>query len=92
MALLLGLGCGVLAAVPPCCSSAAWRLGLAVGLALLVSIFLAAIAGALLPLGLRRVGLDPAVASGPVLAAVHDVTGIFVYFSLAAALLRHVPH
>ena len=92
VALLLGLGCGVLVGCAALLLERSWRLGLAVGLALLVSIFLAAIAGALLPLGLRRVGLDPAVASGPVLAAVHDVTGIFVYFSLAAALLRHVPH
>jgi magnesium transporter len=44
--------------------------------------------GAMLPFLLRRAGLDPASASAPFVATVVDVTGILIYFTLAAALLR----
>jgi magnesium transporter len=39
---------------------------------------------------LDRIGLDPAVASGPLLGALHDIAGILIYFGLASALLRHL--
>jgi magnesium transporter len=44
--------------------------------------------GATLPFLLRRLGLDPASASAPFVATVVDVTGIVIYFSVAAGVLR----
>ncbi len=44
--------------------------------------------GAMLPLFLRRVRLDPAVSSAPFVATLVDVTGIVIYFSIAAIMLR----
>ncbi len=44
--------------------------------------------GALLPFGLRRLGLDPASASAPLVATLSDVTGLVIYFSVAIVLLR----
>jgi magnesium transporter len=44
--------------------------------------------GSMLPLLLKRVGLDPAVSSAPFVATLVDVTGIVIYFEVAARLLR----
>ncbi|MES1213363.1 MAG: magnesium transporter, partial [Singulisphaera sp.] len=43
--------------------------------------------GATLPLVLKRMGLDPALMSNPVVASLVDVTGILVYFAIAEAFL-----
>jgi magnesium transporter len=45
------------------------------------------VSGAMLPFVLRRIGLDPASASAPLVATVVDVTGIILYFSVARAVL-----
>ena len=44
--------------------------------------------GALLPFLLRRVGLDPASASAPLVATLSDVTGLVIYFSIASVVLQ----
>lgn len=46
------------------------------------------ITGGMLPLVLRRLGLDPAASSAPFVATLVDVTGLVIYFSIAAAILR----
>jgi magnesium transporter len=43
--------------------------------------------GALLPLALKRLGLDPALMSNPVVASLVDVTGTLAYFMIAQAML-----
>jgi magnesium transporter len=45
-------------------------------------------AGSMLPIGLKRLGLDPAVSSAPFVATLVDVTGIVIYFEVAARVLR----
>jgi magnesium transporter len=45
------------------------------------------LAGSMLPLLLKRAGLDPAVSSAPFVATLVDVTGLFIYFQVAARLL-----
>lgn len=46
--------------------------------------------GAMLPIILKRLGFDPAVSSAPFVATLVDVTGILIYFSVAAILLRGI--
>jgi magnesium transporter len=46
-----------------------------------------AIVASVLPLVLKRVGLDPAVASGPFIATIVDGTGLVIYFSVAKVVL-----
>jgi magnesium transporter len=46
------------------------------------------ITGSLLPFTLRRLGFDPASASAPFVATLVDVTGLVIYFSVAAIILR----
>ncbi|HZW09947.1 MAG TPA: magnesium transporter [Phycisphaerales bacterium] len=46
------------------------------------------IVGSLLPLGLRKLGLDPAVASTPLVATLMDTSGMLIYFGVAVLMLR----
>jgi magnesium transporter len=46
------------------------------------------LAGSMLPFGLRRVGFDPASACAPLVATLVDVSGLVIYFSVAAIVLR----
>ena len=46
------------------------------------------LSGSILPFVLRRLGLDPASASAPFVATLVDVTGLVIYFSVAALILR----
>ncbi len=63
-------------------------LGLAVSLALVGVVVFGTFAGAMLPFLLRRLGLDPASASAPLVATLVDVTGLVIYFSVALLLLH----
>jgi magnesium transporter len=46
------------------------------------------LSGSMLPLILKRLGMDPAVSSAPFVATLVDVTGIVIYFEVAARILR----
>jgi magnesium transporter len=63
------------------------QLGLVIGVAMVVNLFAAALAGILIPLGLEALGLDPAVASGVFVTTVTDVVGFFAFLGLAAMWL-----
>jgi len=63
-------------------------MGLAVGLATLSTITLASTAGMVIPMFLRRLGMDPALATGPFLTTMNDVMGILVYLSIAYIILQ----
>jgi magnesium transporter len=60
---------------------------LVVALSLVLVVVVGTVVGSMLPLLLRRVGFDPAVASSPFVSSVVDVTGIIVYFTVAQQLL-----
>jgi magnesium transporter len=58
-------------------------LGLVIGLAMLCVLAAAALGGILIPLGLIRLGIDPAIASGPFVTTVTDVVGFFSFLGIA---------
>jgi magnesium transporter len=62
-------------------------LSLVVGSALAVNTVVAVLIGGLVPLGLKALRLDPALASGPILTTVTDMCGFFLVLSLASAML-----
>lgn len=86
-----GLLLAVVMAVIAYIRALAW--GSSQALALTVSLSIAAIVvwasslGSLLPLLAVRLRIDPAVVSGPVMSTLVDATGLFIYFSMAAAIL-----
>jgi magnesium transporter len=63
------------------------KLGLVIGVAMIVNLLAAALAGILIPLGLDALGLDPAIASGVFVTTVTDVVGFFAFLGLAALWL-----
>ena len=63
-------------------------LGLTVWLSLVGVVSLGTLAGSMLPFLMRLLGFDPAVSSAPFVATLVDVTGLIIYFSIAAVVLR----
>jgi magnesium transporter len=70
-----------------------WRgtptLGIIVGAALALNTIVAVAIGGAVPLLLKGVGVDPALASGPILTTVTDICGFFLALSFAALALTH---
>ncbi len=65
-----------------------YLVGATVGTAVLGVVLWGTLAGSMLPMLLRRVGLDPATSSAPFVATLVDVTGLVIYFTAAVVLLR----
>ena len=62
-------------------------LGLVMAAAILLNLLAGALAGALVPVVLKRMSIDPALAGGVVLTTVTDVVGFFAFLGLATLLL-----
>ncbi len=62
-------------------------LGVVIGLAMIVNMLVAGLAGTTIPLMLERMGIDPAVASSVFLTTLTDIVGFFVFLGLAALIL-----
>jgi magnesium transporter len=65
-------------------------LGTLVGFSLLATLTVATIAGALVPLIMHRLNVDPAVASGPFITTINDIISILIYFGLATVFLNRL--
>jgi magnesium transporter len=66
-----------------------WELvALTVGAALVGIVTFGSLSGSMLPFILKRIGFDPASASAPFVATLVDVTGLVIYFGVAAVILR----
>jgi magnesium transporter len=63
------------------------KVAMTVAMALTAQVTSATFLGSLLPLGARAVNLDPAVVSAPAIAAIVDVSGMVIYFTVARAIL-----
>lgn len=64
------------------------RLAIAVGLAMTSAILVAAALGIALPFSFRRLGVDPAIASGPLVTTMNDVLSIAIYMTLAMLIAQ----
>ncbi len=60
------------------------------GIAMFSVVVFGSMTGLLLPLGLRRLGLDPAAAGAPLVTSLVDIGGVLIYFSIASGWFRHV--
>lgn len=64
-----------------------WTLGWVIAVSMVITLAAAGLAGILVPLSLRRMGADPAVASSVFVTTVTDVVGFFVFLGLGAMVL-----
>ena len=85
--ILVGVGNGVVLGIAAAAIAILLRgnpaIGMVLGLAMVINMFVAAAAGTLVPLGLRAASIDPALASSIFITTMTDVIGFFSYLGLA---------
>ncbi|MDH4098668.1 MAG: magnesium transporter [Nitrospira sp.] len=87
--LLMGLACGLMLAV------VGWGLrqgflGVVVGVSLVIAFLVSTSMATIMPIVLKRMGVDPAVAAGPFVTTANDITGITIYLTLSTIFLDHL--
>ena len=70
--------------------STAFLMSFCTGAALLVAMFLSSIAGTTVPILFKKLNIDPAVASGPLITTMNDLVAVVTYYGLAWMLLINV--
>ena len=92
--MLVGIGNGV--ALGTVAALVTWiafgipMLGVVLGLAMIINLFVAALAGTLVPLGLRAANVDPALASSVFITTMTDVFGFLTFLGLATVFARQL--
>ncbi|MDN6640644.1 MAG: magnesium transporter [Tetragenococcus sp.] len=64
-------------------------LGFVIGMAMLCAITVANLAGSLIPMLMEKLGFDPAVASGPFITTLSDLTSVLIYFNIASLFMSY---
>lgn len=64
-----------------------FAISLSVGFSLFASMLIASLTGTLIPIFFKRIGVDPAVASGPLITTINDFVSVFVYYGISILLL-----
>ena len=85
--LFLGIALGIILYVFSYFWQGQKMVSLVVGLSVMVITLWANLLGGLLPIILRKLRFDPAVASSPLISTIMDVSGLFIYFSIAISIL-----
>jgi magnesium transporter len=86
---LMGLVSGVLVGI----AASVWQtplIGLVVGIAMFLTLLVAASLGAVLPFLFRFVGVDPALTSGPFVTTIKDILALCIYFGVALSLAGYL--
>ncbi len=72
---------------------AVWKgnpvLGFVIGIAMMFAITVANLAGSFIPMLMDKLGFDPAVASGPFITTLSDLTSVLIYFSIASLFMSY---
>lgn len=87
---LTGLMVGVSAAIIVGLWQRNIYLGLIVGIAMFFAVIISTMAGTYVPMLIESLGFDPAVASGPFITTLTDLTSVFIYFSVASFFLPYL--
>ncbi len=87
VALLNGLALGTVLGLIVFAWFREWPLALVIASALTINLFFAALAGVMVPVTLKRMGFDPALAGGVILTTVTDVMGFLSFLGLATLVL-----
>jgi len=86
--LLIGLFTGVILSAVALIWQNNIVVGVAIGLSMCITIIISAAMGTLLPLIFTKVGVDPAVSSGPLITTIIDIGGLSIYFSVSILLFK----
>lgn len=88
---ILGIVCGLISGVAAWAWQSSAEMGLIMGGAVFLAINLAALMGAGIPLIFKWLDVDPAIAGGPIVLALNDITAVFIFLTFATALI-HLLH
>ena len=87
--LLMGVACGIILTVV----GWIWHqgfLGMVVGASLITAFLVSTSMATFMPIFLKRMGVDPAVAAGPFVTTANDITGITIYLTLATVFMEYL--
>jgi magnesium transporter len=87
VALFSSIGWAIVVAIVTTWWFDAWRIGLVIALALAANMLCAALAGFAVPMALKRLRIDPALAGGVVLTTITDVVGLVSFLGLGTLIL-----
>lgn len=85
--LFVGGACGIVVTLIIYFWKGNFFLGVLVGVAILATLTVATLSGAIIPLVMERLNIDPAVASGPFITTLNDITSVLIYFGMATAFM-----
>lgn len=88
--LIIGVTCGLLILLIAYFWRGSLILGFVVGVSLLITLVIGTLSGTIIPLVLYKLGVDPAVASGPLITTINDILSLFVYFSIATMFISNL--
>ena len=85
-----GLACGIVAALGAWALQGNAALGAVLAMAMIINMFVAATAGTLIPLSLRALKIDPALASSVFITTLTDVFGFLTFLGLGTIFLKYL--
>ncbi|KXG78582.1 Magnesium transporter MgtE [Fervidicola ferrireducens] len=85
--MFVGISCGAIIAAVAALWQKDFHLSLVVGASMSIAIVISAFIGVLIPLIFYKMKVDPAVASGPFITTIIDVTALLIYFALTVTFL-----
>ncbi|MGD7008920.1 magnesium transporter [Metabacillus sp. 84] len=88
--LLIGAVCGMLITAIAVIWQGNPLLGLVVGSSLFLTLIIGTMAGTVIPIVLNKFGIDPAIASGPLITTLNDILSLLIYFGIATSFLNHL--
>jgi magnesium transporter len=87
---ITGATCGILVTIVVFIWKQHLFLGILVGISIFITLVIATVAGAFIPLLMHYYKIDPAVASGPFITTINDIISIIVYFGLATLFMQYL--
>jgi len=91
--IITGLVTGAITGLTIFAIVAIWKgnpiLGFVIGMAMMFAILVANLAGSLIPMLMDKLGFDPAVASGPFITTLSDLTSVLIYFKIASYFMQY---
>ncbi|MFT4412475.1 magnesium transporter [Fredinandcohnia humi] len=87
---ITGAVCGIIIMLVVYFWKSDFFLGLLVGFSIFITLIVATLAGALVPLIMHKFKVDPAVASGPFITTINDIISILIYFGFASLFMNYL--
>ncbi|MUV36503.1 Magnesium transporter MgtE [Lentibacillus sp. JNUCC-1] len=84
---IIGIVCGIVIFVVVLVWKHNLAFGILIGIAIMMTLFVATISGSIIPILMDKLKIDPAVASGPFITTINDLISVIIYFGLATLFL-----